>query len=71
MTQLAEAGTCDLCGQEMIRTVDDCWHPHTVAKACPPEPASGDWSDAGWPAFYAAGLMSFRPGREHFVPNPS
>lgn len=64
-------GKCDLCGQDMIRTEDDCWHPYYVAKACPPEPASDDWSDTtGWPAWYAAGHESGRPGREHFIESP-
>lgn len=59
----AEVGSCDLCGQEMVRTQDDCWHPYYVAAACPPE----------WPRprygvqFGTAG----RPGREHFVPAAS
>lgn len=64
-----EAGTCRLCGQLMIRTDDDCWHPYSVAKACPPEPSSVPWDAEGWREFRAAGLATGRPGREHFVPN--
>lgn len=65
---VAEMGTCALCGQEMIRTGDDCWHPHTITKACPPEPSSVPWDAEGWAAFRAAGLDHGRPGREHFRP---
>lgn len=60
------AGTCKLCGQEMVLTKDDCWHPWNVPTACPPEPAKDDYE--GWQKFYRAGLRSGRPGREHFVP---
>lgn len=65
----AEVGICDLCGQEMIRTADDCWHPWSVGTACPPEP--GRMSESrenheAWQAFYANGLRPGRPGREHF-----
>ena len=67
----AELGTCDLCGQKMIRTADDCWHPWNVAKACPPEPSSVPFDAEGWAAFRAAGLAGHRPGREHFRTLPS
>jgi hypothetical protein len=33
----AKVGTCKACGQQLLLTKDDCWHPHTVAVACPPE----------------------------------
>ena len=60
-----EVGVCALCGQELIRTADDCWHPWDVARACPPEPrgpaALSDW--------YAAGNRTGRPGREHWRRN--
>lgn len=63
----AESGICDLCGQELIRTATDCWHPYTVERACPPEPGD-DWSqETGWPAFYRQYRGPGRPGREHFV----
>lgn len=65
-TDEAEVGTCALCGQEMIRTADDCWHPWNVAKACPPEPSSADF--AAYSAWRAAGNESLRPGRQHFIP---
>jgi hypothetical protein len=59
--EAAEQGVCALCGQELIRTDDDCWHPHTVARPCPPE----HFIDGMWrPEF---GHFS-RPGREHFRP---
>jgi hypothetical protein len=63
----AEQGTCDLCGQELLRDPanGDVWHPHTVAKACPPEPSLTD--PEAWQQFIRAGLRSGRPGREHFV----
>lgn len=68
-----EVGTCDLCGQEMVRTPDDCWHPFNVRRACPPEPPSMRGGDPGaiaaWQEFHAAGLRPGRPGREHFVPS--
>lgn len=66
----AEAGTCGLCGQEMIRTAADCWHPHYVARVCPPEPSSDPFDAEGWRAFRLAGLDNGRPGREHFRPKP-
>lgn len=55
----AEQGTCALCGQEMIRTPDDAWHPWTVEKACPPEVRMNGMSLSEW------GTPG-RPGREHF-----
>lgn len=67
-----EVGSCDLCGQEMIRTDDDCWHPWDVRVACPPEPPSMRGGDpaavARWQKFYESGLRTGRPGRDHFVP---
>lgn len=64
----AELGTCDICGQEMIRTADDCWHPYTITKACPPEPPSGaNFDPDAWRDWRAAGNDHNRPGREHFV----
>lgn len=62
-----EVGTCDLCGQEMLRTADDCWHPYTVARACPPEPPGASPESTAWAN---AGNRTGRPGREHFVPLP-
>lgn len=59
-------GVCALCGQQLIITPDDCWHPYDVERACPPEPAPDDWGEDGWPAFYAAGHRPGRPGREHW-----
>jgi hypothetical protein len=64
---VAEAGTCDLCGQQMIRTADDCWHPWSVATACPPEPPSTDL--AAYAEWVVAGNRTGRPGREHFIPD--
>jgi hypothetical protein len=66
-----EVGSCDLCGQEMLRTADDCWHPYNVAKACPPEPGPMMESRENWEAwqkFYADELHPLRPGRRHFIP---
>lgn len=62
----AEVGTCDLCGQILIRTPDACWHPHNVPVACPPEP-SGIAERLAWGN---AGNRTLEPGREHFVPRP-
>lgn len=59
-----EVGVCALCGQELIRTVDDCWHPYTVARACPPEPPTGARGE--WLRWKRAGNRSLRPGREHW-----
>lgn len=61
-----EEGTCDLCGQYMIRTPDDCWHPYNVERACPPEPPGLD--HAAWSEWYREGNRPLRPGRQHFVP---
>ena len=69
-TSQVELGTCDLFGQYMIRTPDDCWHPFDVLVACPPEPSSVPYDFEGWEAFRRAGLNTGRPGREHFVPDP-
>lgn len=61
----AEEGTCDLCGQRMLRTSSgECWHPYNVERACPPEPE--DPADYG--TWCAAGNRTLRPGAEHFVP---
>ena len=68
-TEVAEVGVCALCGQEMIRTADDCWHPSDVERACPPEPGRMTESRENfeaWQRFYASGLRCGRPGREHF-----
>jgi hypothetical protein len=56
-----ENGTCDLCGQQFLRSADDCWHPWDVPAACPPEVLRDgvmqpEWGGPG------------RPGREHFRP---
>jgi hypothetical protein len=70
MSEEVEVGTCALCGQEMIRTADDCWHPYDVATACPPEPGPMTESRENfnaWQEFYASGLRPGRPGREHFT----
>ena len=66
---MAEVGTCALCGQEMIRTADDCWHPWDVKVACPPEPGpmmESKENSLAWMDFYNKGLRPGRPGREHF-----
>jgi hypothetical protein len=72
MSERPEVGTCDLCGQELIRTADDCWHPYDIAVACPTQPEDPKMSTpesfAAWQAFYASGLRPGRPGREHFQP---
>jgi len=59
-----ESGTCDLCGQVLLLTADDCWHPWNVDRACPPEPPG---TSPEWRAWAMAGNRSGRPGREHFV----
>lgn len=59
----AERGVCALCGQELIRTADDCWHPYTVARACPPEPPG---TSVEWIVWSQAGNQSLRPGRENW-----
>lgn len=57
----AQSGVCDLCGQELILTDDDCWHPFNVEKACPPETHEGGLVTTAFGTF-------FRPGREHWRP---
>lgn len=57
-------GVCDLCGQELLLTDDDCWHPYTVLEACPPEPPSADV--AAWQELHRAGHRTGRPGRQHW-----
>lgn len=56
-----EVGVCALCGQQLLRTADDCWHPWTAATACPPEPPLHKWP---------AGFRSGRPGRDNWRPRP-
>lgn len=63
----AEVGHCALCGQELIRTADDCWHPHSVPKACPEQP-QGMRELIDW---FQAGNRTGRPGREHWRPGPA
>lgn len=53
-------GKCVDCRQELLLSEDDCWHPHTVARACPPEPAGDSEEYAAW---LEAGNRSLRPGR--------
>jgi hypothetical protein len=65
MTEELGVGTCDLCGQQLFRTADDCWHPYHVANACPPEPPS---TGAAWADWFAAGNRTGRPGHEHWRP---
>lgn len=60
-----QIGTCDLCGQELLLTDDDCWHPYNVERACPSEPPS---RSAEWSEWAAAGNRTGRPGREHWRP---
>ena len=60
-----EIGICDLCGQEMLKTADDAWHPWNVERECPPTPAMTDFD--GWREFNAKGLRIGRPGAQHFV----
>jgi len=55
----AEVGTCALCGQEMVRTIGDCYHPWNVKTACPPEPPGR--------IFWPKDVFPGRPGREFFV----
>lgn len=54
-----DVGECDLCGQDLLRTSSDCWHPWTVERACPPEPPLHAWPP---------GFRSGRPGRDHWRP---
>lgn len=60
----AEIGCCALCGQQLIRTADDCWHPWNVERPCPPQPAAL----LDLLTWYEAGGRTGRPGREHFQP---
>lgn len=67
-----EHGTCDLCGQPMVRgTVDgvtDAWHPDGLASVgCPvmPDPLT-DWN--AYATATQAGLSPGHPGAEHFRP---
>lgn len=56
-------GTCKACGQELILTAADCWHPHSVERACPPEIDVG--LGVNVPAWGGYG----RPGPTYFIPN--
>ena len=66
----AMEGHCDLCKQVMVRAGDDAWHPHTVKRACPPEPSTTPYDGPGWKAFWEQGLAPGRPGVEHFREGP-
>lgn len=56
----AEVGHCATCGQELIRTASDCWHPHSVATACPPEVKLDEMSVVEWGDGFG------RPGRDQW-----
>lgn len=58
----ALVGTCKACGQEMIQTEDDCWHPWNIETACPPEHHDQGFAVPEWGRFG-------RPGREYFIPD--
>ena len=57
-------GTCVDCGQQLLLTEEDCWHPHNVDRACPPEPTE----ILALMAWYEAGNRTLRPGREKWRP---
>ena len=62
MSDGAQVGACKACGQELILTEDDCWHPYNVERACPPEIDYQGFAKAQWGSFG-------RPGRQYFVPS--
>jgi hypothetical protein len=62
MDKTVKLGLCNLCWQRLILTEDDCWHPHNVAEACPPE--SLNHNGIMRPEF---GDGPGRPGQEHWV----
>lgn len=64
--ELGEVGTCALCGQIMVRTEDDCWHPYYVPIACPWEPSP--WDLRARNTWLATGHSTLRPGRQYFIP---
>lgn len=60
----AEVGHCKHCGQELIRTATDCWHPHSVPVICPPEVATEEN-----PVIHVEWGDGFgRPGRDAWLP---
>lgn len=57
-----EVGTCEACGQTLLRTATDCWHPWTVRKACPPEvPDAAGLLRPRWGKPLHPGMACFRP----------
>lgn len=56
-------GTCKACGQMLIMTASDCWHPWNVEKTCPPEVDLGQ----GFPVPAWGGYG--RPGVAYFIEN--
>lgn len=38
MKPTASLGSCSVCGQQLILTVDDCWHPWDTEKPCAASP---------------------------------
>lgn len=66
----AEVGTCSACGQELILTDDDCWHPWSVENACPPERRVGGTGGVGGAVVIDWGDGFGRPGRDKFVSTP-
>ena len=65
MTAEDGVGVCALCGQVLIRTEDDCWHPWDVERACPPEPRGDGMAYGQW---VSSGNRTGRPGRQHWRP---
>lgn len=54
-------GTCKACGQVLLVSPNDCWHPYNVEKACPPEIDMGQGIKV--PAWGGYG----RPGLNYFI----
>lgn len=63
MTDAACHGTCTVCGQELILTADDCWHPYTITTPCPPEHDVNGVPTIEWGDGYG------RPGRDKYQSN--
>lgn len=61
-----KVGVCNMCGQELLLSEDDCWHPHTIATPCPPEALRKFYGENAWRDFRPG-----RPGRERWMPQES
>lgn len=59
-----KVGVCSECGQKLLLTADDCWHPYTVERACPPNILVNGVQRPAWGEGFG------RPGRDKWQEKP-